>query len=196
MSGDFGEIVGYLYLASREQHAVASGPKRWRLKQDRTKSAPCSDVVQFVLPQWPQASADDRIICAEVKAKATAGGFSPIANAIEGSQKDSTSRLTRTLIWLRERALLEDIGNVSVTQLDRFINATEFPPYARSFSAIAVICTDLVEGEVQKIVPAEIPVDCALVVIAIPNLRDTYTTVYEAVHQSVATAAPNPQVPA
>jgi hypothetical protein len=92
MSGDFGEIIGYIYLASRGQSTIPSGPKRWRLKQDRTKAAPGSDVVQFTLPQWPQASAEDRVFCAEVKAKATASTFSPIAMAIEGSQKDSTSR--------------------------------------------------------------------------------------------------------
>jgi hypothetical protein len=70
MSGDFGEIVAYIYLASREHGTATIGPKRWRLKQDRTKSAPGSDVVQLVLPQWPNASADDRVLCGEVKTKA------------------------------------------------------------------------------------------------------------------------------
>ena len=194
MSGDFGEIVGYIYLASREQE-VASGPKRWRLKQDRLKAAPYSDVVQFVLPQWPQATDHDRVICAEVKAKATAGNFSPIVRAIEGSQKDSTSRLARTLIWLRERARGEDIGTITLEKLDRFINATEHPQYARSFHAIAVVCTGLVEDELTTI-PAEMPEGCALVVIWIPNLRDTYTAVYEATQQSVAAIAQVPEVPA
>jgi hypothetical protein len=73
MSGDFGEIISYIYLASRETVRTASGPKKWRLKEDRLRPAPYSDVIQFVLPQWPQASAEDRVICAEVKAKATAG---------------------------------------------------------------------------------------------------------------------------
>lgn len=185
MSGDFGEIIGYLYLATREQVTVATGPKRWRLKQDRTKAAPGSDVVQFILPQWPQASAEDRLICAEVKAKATPGNFTPIAKAIEGSQKDSTSRLCRTLVWLRERALLQDIGAVTLPQLNRFINATEFPAYTRQFHAVAVICSNLVAAELATLVPANIPVGCALVVISVPDLQNTYTTVYEAVQESV-----------
>jgi hypothetical protein len=54
MSGDFGEIVAYLYLAGSEGGGVV-GPKRWRLKEDRTKSAPCSDVVQLVFSNWPNA---------------------------------------------------------------------------------------------------------------------------------------------
>lgn len=193
MSGDFGEIIGYIYLASREQATAVIGPKRWRLKQDRTKSAPGSDVVQLVLPQWPNASADDRVICAEVKAKATFSAFRPIANAIAGSLKDSTSRLSRSLVWLRERRLLEDIGTVTVDQLNRFINATEFPAYTRQFHAIAVICSNLVDGEVANLVAGGIPPGCALAVISVPNLQNTYTTVYEAVGDSVAAnAAPEP----
>lgn len=192
MSGDFGEIVGYIYLASREQATPVIGPKRWRLKQDRTKPAPYSDVVQLVLPQWPNASADDRVVCAEVKAKATAGSFTPIVKAIEGSLKDTTSRLTRTLIWLRERRIVEDFGSITIDQLNRFINATEFPPHTRQFHAIAVICSNLVDGEIATLVPANIPLGCALAVISVPDLQNTYTTVYEAVHNSVSTGAAEP----
>ena len=190
MSGDFGEIIAYIYLASREQATAVIGPKRWRLKQDRTKSAPGSDVVQLVLPQWPNASADDRVVCGEVKAKATAGVFTPIAHAIAGSLKDSTSRLSRTLVWLRERRLLEDFGTLTVDQLNRFINATEFPAYTRQFHAIAVICSNLVDAELANIVPGDIPPGCALAVISVPNLQNTYTTVYEAVLDAVVAAEP------
>lgn len=186
MSGDFGEIVAYIYLASREQAVPAVGPKRWRLKQDRTKPAPYSDVVQLILPHWPQASANDRLICGEVKAKATAGPFRPIEGAIAGSIKDSTSRLSRSLVWLRERSLIiGDIGVVTTEQLNRFINATEYPPYTRQFHAIAVICSNLVEGEIATLVPENIPGGCALAVISIPNLQNTYTAIYEAVHHPI-----------
>jgi hypothetical protein len=125
------------------------------------------------------------LICGEAKAKATMGTFAPIPAAIAGSQKDRTSRLSRTLVWLRERALLQDIGAVTVDQLNRFINATEFPPCTREFHAIAVICSDLVETELANLVPATIPNGCALVVISVPNLQNTYTTVFEAAHSSV-----------
>jgi hypothetical protein len=189
MSGDFGEIVGYIYLASREAPTAVIGPKRWRLKHDRTKPAPGSDIVQLILPQWPQASDQDRIVCAEVKAKATAGNFAPIAAAIEGSQRDQTSRLSRTLVWLRERSLLQDIGTVTIPQLNRFINATEHPPHIRQYHAIVVICSNLVEAELATLVPATIPQGCALAVISVPHLQNMYTTVFEAVHQSVAVAA-------
>ncbi len=64
MSGDFGEILAYVYLAGM-RHGQIVGPKRWRLKEARTKSAPYSDVLQFVLPQWPVASNADILTGAE-----------------------------------------------------------------------------------------------------------------------------------
>jgi hypothetical protein len=184
MSGDFGEIIGYIYLAAREQDVPSVGPKKWRLKQDRTKPAPHSDVIQFVMPDWPQPSANDRLICGEVKAKATAGAFRPIEAAIAGCTKDMTSRLSRTLVWLREQSITHGIGSVTTEQLNRFINATEYPQYTRQFHAIAVICTNLVQGELEALVTDNIPAGCALVVISVPNLQQTYTTVYESVLHS------------
>jgi hypothetical protein len=184
MSGDFGEITAYIYLASNVGTGVL-GPKRWRLKYDRTKSAPGSDIVQLLMPAWPTASEGDSIICAEVKAKATAGNFDPIGKAIEGMTTDRTSRLAKTLVWLRERAIADDIGAVTIPQLNRFINATEFPPYSRAFHAIAVVCTTLVGQELRKFIMPTLPPCCALVIMDVPNLHETYSSVYEAAHASV-----------
>lgn len=114
MSGDFGEILVYLYQAAKEHPVEAIGPKKWRLKQDRTKPSPHSDVVHYVLPSWPTPSAQDVILCAEVKTKATAGKTAPIKEAIEGCENDRTGRLARTLVWLRERALTEDLGDIEL----------------------------------------------------------------------------------
>ena len=41
----------------------------------------------------------------------------------------------------------------------------------------------------ETLVPATIPEGCALAVISVPDLQNPYTTVFEAVHQSVAAAA-------
>ena len=61
MAGDFGELLVYLYQAAKEHPRLAFGPKKWRLKQDRTKPAPRSDVIHFVLPSWPQPSEGDKL---------------------------------------------------------------------------------------------------------------------------------------
>ena len=78
MSGDFGEILVDFYQAAKTLPKAAIGPRKWRLKQDRTKPAPYSDVVHFVLPSWPSPGPDDLLLCSEVKSKATAGNFAPI----------------------------------------------------------------------------------------------------------------------
>jgi hypothetical protein len=131
MSGDFGEIIAYVYHAVSAQPTTAFGPKKWRLKQDRRKPAPHSDVIHFVLPEWPDASAADVLICSEVKTKATDGVFDPIGDAIIGRNKDRTSRLTTTLVWLRERALMESLGNVQLEHIQRFIDSIDHPSYVK-----------------------------------------------------------------
>ncbi len=182
MSGDFGEILVYVYQAAEAFPQLAVGPKKWRLKQDRTKSAPHSDVVQFILPSWPIPSAADELLCSEVKTKSTSSAFVPIQAAIDGSTKDRTSRLARTLVWLRERLLLDDLGGVSIEQLDRFINATDYPEAKKRFRAVAVICSSLLTGELAS-APTELLADCEVVVISVPNLHQAYSAIFAAAQQ-------------
>ena len=184
MSGDFGEVLGYFYQATRELPSTAIGPKKWRLKQDRTKPAPKSDVVHFVMPNRPHASNADAILCSEVKAKATGGASTPIADAITDCKKDRTSRLASTLVWLRERALTADLGDVDVPLLDRFINAVDSPPAAKRFRAVAVICNAFLNNELVA-APNVADTEFTLVVIGVPNLHATYTAAYAAAQASV-----------
>ncbi len=183
MSGDFGEVLTYFYQAAAELPANALGPKKWRLKQDRTKPAPKSDVVHFVMPNRPHASSEDAILCAEVKAKATAGNSTPIADAITDCKKDRTSRLASTLVWLRERAMTTDLGDVDIPLLDRFIDAVDSPPAAKRFRAVAVICNDLLDNELA-LAPDNADPEFTLVVIGVPELRTTYMAAYAAATNS------------
>ena len=180
MSGDFGEILVYLYQAAQEAGNQPFGPKKWRIKQDRTKPAPYSDVVHFVLPSWPTPTDKDQLLCSEVKAKATEGDFKPIKLAIEHSAKDRTSRLASTLVWLRDRILTgAPIGDIQIAHLDRFINSPDHAPYKKRFRAVAVVCESLVNEELAH-APATAPTDYTLVVIAVPDLKGTYTAVMDA----------------
>lgn len=185
MAGDFGEVLVFFYQAVKELPARALGPKKWRLKQDRTKPAPHSDVVHFVLPSWPTASASDLLLCSEVKTKSTKGPSTPIKDAIEDSAKDRTSRLARTLVWLRERALSESLGDVEIEHLDRFINATGHPAAKKRFRAVAVVCSSLVENELKNAPKAAAP-EYTVVVISVPKLLQTYTSVFEAARKAIA----------
>lgn len=188
MAGDFGEIVAYIYQAAAAHPTPVIGPKKWRLKQDRRKPAPHSDVVQFVLPTWPAPSDQDEILCAEVKLKSTSSGsFSAIRSAIKGCETDRTSRLMRTLQWLKERALCEPVEAVRIAQLDRFINATADPPYKKRFRAIAIVRSDLVDTELADAPKSKQP-HFRLVVISIPDLHTLYNAVFAAAKEALPPA--------
>ncbi len=187
MAGDFGEILVYLYQVTREHINTPIGPIKWRLKEDRTKPAPYSDVVQFVLPDWPRASANDLIICAEVKTKSTNSSFEPIRTAVVGINKDRTSRLAKTLVWLRERALTEDLGDIRIAQLERFIDTTKHPPTRKEFQAVAVLSSELVQSEIADISHA-LSDDYTIVVISVPQLRSVYSSVFDAASAAIVHA--------
>lgn len=184
MAGDFGEILVFIYQGAAEHPAGVVGPKKWRLKQDRLKPAPYSDVVQFIVPAWPDASADDRILCSEVKTKSTNGDSTPIASAIADCQKDRVGRLAKTLVWLKERAINEDLGTTSIAHLDRFIEATDYPPAQKEFRAVAVICSSLLDDELAA-APEVASGDYTLVVVSVPDLKRRYEALFDAVHTSV-----------
>jgi hypothetical protein len=184
MAGDFGEVLVYLCHAALKHPLEAFGPKKWRLKQDRNKPAPYSDVVHFLLPDWPKPSDQDTILCSEVKTKSTPGGVPPVAEAMRDCEKDYTSRLANTLVWLRDRALGEDLGSVQLPHLERFINLIDYPPPRKHFYAVVVVCSSLLE-QTLAVVPSEPPRGFTLLVIAVPNLRSTYSAVFQHAHHSV-----------
>jgi hypothetical protein len=186
MAGDFGEILGYFYQSTKELPKNAIGAKKWRLKQDRNKPAPKSDVVHFLMPNRPHPSEEDALLCAEVKVKSTNGASTPIASAIDDSAKDQTSRLATTLVWLRERAMTEpeQLGDVDIPLLNRFIDLVDYPPIARRFHAIAVICESLAEQELTT-APDTSDANFTLLVIVIPDLKQTYESMFSSLNNTL-----------
>ena len=185
MAGDFGEIVTYLFQAIRLHPQVAFGPKKWKLKQDRTKPAPGSDVIHLVLPEWPMPCEEDQLLCAEVKTKSTSGNSRPIVEAITDSAKDRTSRLAKTLVWLRERAITQPLGTTTLAHLDRFIKATDHPEATKRFFAVAVVCATLVDAELNG-APQTEPDGCSVVVVTVPDLKAVYEACFAAAKLSTA----------
>lgn len=187
MSGEFGEILTYFYQGSTALPTAAVGLRRWHLKQDRNKAAPYSDVVHLVLPDWPNPSAHDGVLCSEVKAKSTKGKFEPIKKAIEGCETDRISRLAGTLCWLRDRAITGATEGASVEQLTRFIEPAGLPTAIKKFQAVAVVCDSLVTEEITK-APATPSPDYEVVVISVPKLKDTYEAAYKTAMNAVPLA--------
>jgi hypothetical protein len=179
LSGDFGEILTYLYHAAAEHPKDIIGPKKWSIKQDRNSASPKSDVVLFSLAEWPNASEDDVVHCFEVKAMATKKkDATPIQDAINDCEKDRTSRLADTLVWLKDRAMERDLGSVEIAHLDRFINAIDYPEAKYQFNAVAVICSSLVEDQIKS-APDQADPEYNLLIISVPELKKTYTKVFE-----------------
>lgn len=187
MSGEFGEILTYFYQGSTALPTDAVGLRRWHLKQDRNKPAPYSDVVHLVLPNWPSPSAQDAVLCSEVKAKSTKGKFEPIQKAIEGCETDRVGRLAETLTWLRDRAITGATEGASVEQLTRFIEPAGLPVAIKKFQAVAVVCDSLVTEELEK-APATPSPNYEVVVISVPKLKDTYEAAYTTAMNSVPPA--------
>lgn len=189
MAGDFGEIIVFIYHGARNAPLAVSGPKKWRLKQDRTKPCPHSDVVQFILPNWPDPSAEDQLLCSEVKCKSTPGAFRPVLRAIEGCMEDRTSRLAKTLVWLRDRAILTDAAGSDIAVLNRFIQADSHPPARKRFEAVAVVCTRFL-GEALEDVPSPRDPAYDVVIMTVPDLHTRYNEVFAAVAGTGATIEP------
>ena len=183
MAGDFGEMLAFIFQLADKGELDLCGPKKWRLKIDRRKASPMSDVVQFASPTWPTPSADDRLLCSEVKVKSTNTKFRPITKAMEDSRKDRASRLAKTLVWLRERAILGSDTDVDIEQLNRFIKAAENPVFSKSFNAVAVVCGGLIEDELAVDPPVADP-EHQIVIIGIPDLKETYQSVFDAAAQA------------
>ncbi|MBA4075393.1 MAG: DUF1837 domain-containing protein [Cyanobacteria bacterium PR.023] len=184
MAGDFGEILCYFYQSTKELPSFLIGAKKWRLKQSRTQPAPMSDLVQFLMPNYPNSSSEDAVLCAEVKLKSTAGKSTPIVSAIKDCEKDRVSRLATSLVWLKERALEEDLGDVDLHLLERFIHAIDHPPVSKRFRAMAVICSSLLAAELKE-VPSRLSPGFTLVVIGVPNLKQTYEDMFTSARATV-----------
>jgi hypothetical protein len=187
MAGDFGEMLTAVMQGALEHPVEVIDPKKWRYKQDRTKPAPKYDVVQFVLPNWPDSSEQDRLFCSEVKAKALKGKSTPVESAISDSSKDRDGRLASTLSWLREKAIFA--GDVpTVEQLNRFIKADAHPQASFEYRAVAIISADLVISE-TSVITGQLLGDNVLIVVSIPNLKSVYTAVFDAISQTVTQPA-------
>jgi hypothetical protein len=97
------------------------------------------------------------------------------------------SLLARTLLWLRDRAITGSAEGASIDQLNRFVETAGLPQAAKRFQAVSVVCESLVKAELAA-APAKASPDYTLVVIAVPDLKDTYTAVFGAAKNAVLPA--------
>ena len=178
MSGEFGEILSLCFLSHEMAVEVFDVPK-WRYKQDRNMAAPKSDVV--VLFSSDDDAQEDFVVCAEVKAKATANNnWHPVQSAVGGMMQDQISRLAKTLVWLKEKYIADEGTPQEIAYIRRF-TGDAVKPFKKEFMAIAVIDNSLLDDELRKEINLpDCEHDFEVVALGIDGLKPLYERVYAA----------------
>lgn len=182
MSGEFGEILTLFFLAHERTEAVTL-MRKWVYKIDRQKATPHSDVMILHCPDPGKPVADDFLISAEAKQKATPSNkYAPIANAIAGVDSDRTGRLARCLAWLREKAYDEETP-AEIELIERF--ATTLVPYQKHFKAVVIIDLALLDDELVRAPVHGGSTEFEVVVLGIKDLKAYYELAFDRAPQEV-----------
>lgn len=181
-SGDFGEILSNFIIEQIEVDSV--GVKKWRWKESKDSPVHKIDLVLTSIEDLDKPSPSDKLILGEVKAKATDLKYSQVKNAIDDIKKEDAARVARTIIWAREKYILD--GEVElVKRLDRFIKSTEdsYGEYEKKLYAIGVIDKNFVEADLSDGKESiEDRGEINLFVVSIDKLKEVYQEVYRSLH--------------
>lgn len=186
-SGDFGEVLSYLFFKERHQVQGVDGPLKWRWKQDKNTAAPYSDVILFACNNVDVPCIDDLLVSVESKMKATDSNLNQIQNAIDGAESDYVSRIANSLAWMKRKYKIEaakvgaDIDNIKsvIAKIERFINADEKGAYQKKVKAIAFIDQSWFEKDLLLPItkPAIQGLDLTIFAVSISRLKEAYTEV-------------------
>lgn len=162
-SGDFGEIFSYHTVVEnyRNKGIDLVGPYKWSWK-DKNKPAQYSDVILF---------GSDLAVTIESKMKATKSNKHRIQDAINGSEDDKLTRMSKTIFWLREKyARLGDVTNKKI--VERYAYPAKHGTYTKVFKAIAIVDNQFEQEELEK----EFVKDDDIIVLlfSIEELKETY----------------------
>ena len=184
MAGDFGEITSYFMLREKYLPKKMFDPRKWSWKTDRNKAMHHSDVILF--HKNLKVSKDDLVVIAETKVKATATRRNPIQDAVDGINKDYTSRLAKTLTWLKEIYTTIEPDSNKIEFLDRFINSQEnkYGEYTKHFKAIAIIDNSFLNNELASKIDDPKIDNLEIIIISIKNLKNTYEFTYRKMTES------------
>lgn len=166
-SGDFGEIFCFHSVIENFSNKGIKliGPYKWMWK-DRNKAAQYSDAVLF-----GSNGEKDLIVTIESKMKATKSSRHRIQDAIDGSEDDKLTRMSKTLFWLREKyARIGDVKNRKLA--DRYAQPSRYGEYNKIFKAIAVVDNHFVKEELEK--EFNKSEDIVVLLFSIEELKETY----------------------
>lgn len=186
-SGDFGEILAYLFFKERHELMAIDGPLKWHWKQDKNTPAPYTDVILFACPNVDAPCIDDLLVSVESKMKATASESNQIQAAIDGAETDYVSRIANSLAWMRRKYRNEatkvgvDIENIKaiIVKLERFINSDDKGLYTKKVKAITFLDKSWFHEDIAR--PIQRPtingLDLTVFAVSIDRLRAAYEEV-------------------
>jgi hypothetical protein len=143
---------------------------------------PFTDAVGFYREDTARASGKDFVVSVESKMKATRSSANRIQEAIDGAQKDKTTRLTKTLIWLKQKYTRE--GN---TQMSKFIECYSDPvawgTFGKIYKAFAILDNKFEVSEIGQLMNNNEGI--ITIVIVMDNLKDIYENNLKKITESV-----------
>jgi hypothetical protein len=172
-SGDFGEIFSCFFV---KEHYAQKGfilvcPRKFIWKMDRDKAMPFTDVVGFYREDIAKASSNDFIVSVESKMKATYSPANRIQEAIDGAQTDRTTRLAKTLIWLKQKYARE--GNVEMHKFTvRYSDPVYQGTYNKIYKAFTIVDSKFEKTEIER--PVNNNDGITIIVISMDNLKNIY----------------------
>ena len=174
MSGEFGEILSFHIMKDEYSKLNPYAPLKWRYKEAKNSPSPKTDFILIC-----HDVNNDLVVAAECKTKATPRTKNPIEEAINGMRKDMLTRLTSTLIWLRDKAI--QAGKTEkIKILNKLLDPVIYGGFEKEFKAIAIIDKDLfteplhTEDDIS-----DLKFNFELIAIVVPQLKKNYKTIFE-----------------
>jgi len=183
-SGDFGEMLSYFFIIEHYtlKDIILFAPRKWLWKEDRNKASPYSDAVGFYRENEINPSENDFVVCVESKMKATESYVHRIQEAIDGANKDRTSRLAKTLYWLKEQYTRKGYPEKK-KYIERFSDPVGKKIYKKIFKAYTILDKTFENFEFSQSIGKYEGI--SIIVITMENLKEIYESNLKRIIESV-----------
>ncbi len=183
-SGEFGEILMFYILFCFVHKDATIAPVKWRWKENCDMPCHLNDLAFFKCLDHEHPSTTDYISCYEIKTKALAPSpvtSSQINDAINGANKDKTSRLAKLLVYLKTNYSKErDYEKVRI--VERFEEAAA-ASYDKKFGAAIVVDRKYLQKHIKNINPKKLTLaqneNISIYAVPISEMKALYEELYD-----------------
>jgi hypothetical protein len=183
-SGDFGEILSCFFVKEHynQKDFILVCPRKLIWKIDRDKAMPFTDAVGFYREDTARTSGKDFVVSVESKMKATRSSVNKIQEAIDGAQKDKTTRLAKTLVWLKQKYARE--GNTQMSKfIERYSDPVALGTFSKIYKAFVILDSKFEPSEIRQSMNNNEGI--IMIVVVMNNLKDIYENNLKKIMESV-----------